>query len=179
MLTGAPSGSTSMSSPFQSGSAPSIDPSAAAAGSTVAMPSQVAPSAAPSSTLTEPTPSGSITAAPRPIIPPEDVPTYGEIYYMVNLTCANIVCHVPLYFEPDLSDANNDQYDILMTRIVEQCGNLPLVKPFEPENSAILKVTKHECGDLAMPKGCTDPDCIGEEKRTALYNWIAAGAPRD
>jgi hypothetical protein len=116
---------------------------------------------------------------PEATVPLEDVPTYGEIYYMVNLTCANIVCHVPFYFPPDLSDANGDQYDILMATLVEQCGGIPLVTPGDPANSAILKVTRHECGDLVMPKGCTDADCIGEEKRTALTTWIAAGAPRN
>jgi hypothetical protein len=53
------------------------------------------------------------------------------------------------------------------------------VTPFEPENSAILRVTtRGECGDLFMPKDCEGEACLSDDKRQALTTWIAAGAPR-
>jgi hypothetical protein len=120
------------------------------------------------------------TAAPEPEAPALDnVPSYADIYFMVNVTCANVVCHVPGGFMPDLSDANDDQYDILMSWTVDECGGVPLVAPGEPEGSAILRVTTRDaCGDLFMPKDCPDDACLSDENREALTTWIAAGAPR-
>jgi hypothetical protein len=163
--------------------APSAIPTAPSAIPTAPSASPTAPSAAPTSTAPEvtgtvPEPSPSVVA-PAPSGSLEDVPSYGEIYYMINLTCANVVCHVPGYFMPDLSDANNDQYEILMNTHIEQCGGAPLVKPGDPDGSAIIMVTHQQCVELAMPKDCTDPVCIAPEKVEALRAWIAAGAPRD
>jgi hypothetical protein len=126
-----------------------------------------------------PEPSETEPADPAPAVVEPAAPSYAEIYYLINQTCANIVCHVPGYYMPDLSDANDDQYDILMNTHIEQCGGVPLVDPGNPDGSAIMMVTHHQCGELAMPKDCTDPVCIPQQSVDALSAWIAAGASRD
>lgn len=186
-----PTADSSVISPMPSETAPGSSVTPPEPSATVPAPSETIPTSsatapepsatvpAPSMTVPVPTAAPTSDPVPAPTVDLEDVPSYGEVYYMINLTCANVVCHVPGYFMPDLSDANNDQYDILMNTYVEQCGGAPLVKPGDPDGSAIIMVTHQQCAELAMPKDCTDPVCIAPEKVEMLRTWIAAGAPRD
>lgn len=104
--------------------------------------------------------------------------TFGDVYYIINLRCANVICHTPIYYPPDLSDINNDLYDTLTTWTVMKCGGLPMVEPGDSANSAMIQVIKGECGDLIMPQGCVDPICISQDELDTLATWIDAGAPR-
>ncbi len=69
------------------------------------------------------------------------------------------------------------------------CG-MPVVTPGNPSNSALVKVLREGCGDVAssncmigtaciprMPMGCTEGvDCIPENYIAAIEQWITDGA---
>jgi hypothetical protein len=116
-----------------------------------------------------------------------EVPTFDDVAWLLNQSCGNGICHVPPGldnegFEPDLITTDyTTLYQQLMTYTVEECGNVPLITPGDPTNSAILKVTQKQCGDLAMPDGCaTEPSfCLFQEDIDILTAWVNAGAPSE
>ncbi len=108
-----------------------------------------------------------------------DVMTFYELDYLLGLTCATPSCHTPIYFEPDLTNAYGDLYDILTTYTVEQCNDNPLVIPGDAENSAMMMLIYGECSEFAMPLECMDPPCLFQEDVDKYAAWINAGAPAD
>jgi hypothetical protein len=94
-----------------------------------------------------------------------------------NYGCTGSDCHggnshtVKLLVNPDL-------YTTLTTHVSKACGNLKVVEPGQPENSALIKILKGPCGlTPRMPYGCMDDSCVEPDVITALEQWIAAGAP--
>lgn len=96
-------------------------------------------------------------------------------------------CHdaggcIPYVFKDD-----DTLHDTLMTTMISRCENRVLVKPGEPENSALYLVLKGEpCGTVGqMPKGCypsEDPtlnSCTTPADLERIRLWIAEGAPEE
>jgi hypothetical protein len=70
----------------------------------------------------------------------------------------------------------------LTTRISANCGNIPVVNPSKPQESALVKILKGPCGTTPrMPVGCVndgDGGCIPDDYIIAIEQWIANGAPK-
>ena len=73
-------------------------------------------------------------------------------------------------------------YMRLTSRISTNCGNLPVVNPGKPQESAIVKILKGPCTPTPrMPLGCVedqDSTCIPADYIAAIEQWIAVGAPQ-
>lgn len=175
VLIGACGGAVGCGSNGEQGTSMLVSATSTAATSTAVTSSEQSSSAAASTSASASVPGS--TAAPSASVP-ADVPAWGEIYYLINQTCAAASCHVPNYIPPDLSDAKNDLYEILTGTSIMRCAGAPLVVPGDPASSALIQVVKHECGTLVMPLGCTEPICIVDSSLQMLTTWIAAGAPR-
>jgi hypothetical protein len=60
------------------------------------------------------------------------------------------------------------------------CGNLKVVEPGQPANSALIKILKGPCGSTPrMPYDCMEDGCVPTDVVTALETWIANGAPQN
>jgi hypothetical protein len=70
----------------------------------------------------------------------------------------------------------------LTSRISTSCGNIPVVSPGNPQQSALLKILRGPCGGTPrMPIGCVedqDSTCIPADYMAAIEQWIAGGAPQ-
>jgi hypothetical protein len=111
---------------------------------------------------------------------PDAVP-WGDVYFIVNMSCGRVICHVPApngASTLDLSDINNDQHMLLMTTHVPQCDGDPLVTPGDPSKSALIKLVKKECGAFVMPQDClpADATCLPQADIDTLSKWITQGA---
>lgn len=79
---------------------------------------------------------------------------------------------------------NNDAalMQTLETVMSPDCGNIPIIKPNDSANSAMVKVLKGPCSTTVpqMPYGCDpSPDsfnCIPANYVSAIEQWIQAGA---
>lgn len=72
-------------------------------------------------------------------------------------------------------------YARLTSHVSKNCGNLPIVNPGKPQESALVKILKGPCTPTPrMPLGCVDDEdaaCIPPEHIAAITQWIAIGAP--
>lgn len=114
-------------------------------------------------------------------------PTFETVQFVVEQTpCNGSDCHGHEANPLDLKvDSPQELYDHLLSTISVKCGELPVVDPGDPGNSALVRLLKGPCGDLAqMPDGCTcDPDpsinnCLPAQYVEAVEKWVEAGAPR-
>lgn len=103
-------------------------------------------------------------------------------------TCAAAPCHgINGAAPPDdpLELPTNDDdllYKNLTSYTSKTCGNIKLVDPGNPTQSALIKILKGPCGTTPrMPYGCSEEtgDCIPNEYIEALTQWITNGAPRE
>lgn len=120
--------------------------------------------------------------------------TYATIQQLIltslnrNTACGSTTCHGGRY-PPTLvwRDSRDDMtlYQALTTTPSKLCGDALLVVPFDPTGSALVKILKDECENIAgtssrMPFYCdADPlygNCITPEQITAIEQWIADGA---
>lgn len=100
--------------------------------------------------------------------------------------CASAPCHAVGGMAPPgnpLTLAVNDQlYANLTTHVSKDCGNIPVVNPGKPDQSALVKVLKGPCSAITpqMPLGCSDAqgNCIPDDFVAAIVQWIAAGASK-
>jgi hypothetical protein len=96
-------------------------------------------------------------------------------------TCASASCHDENGVAPpgdplSLQDDAN-LYTNLTTHISANCGNIPVVTPCKPDQSAIIKVLRGPCGATPrMPYECADDGCIPDSYIDAVSQWIANGA---
>jgi hypothetical protein len=72
-------------------------------------------------------------------------------------------------------------YDTLRSKKVSPCGNVPLVNPGNPEQSALLMLVKRQCGSFVMPDDCPPESsgavtCWPEEDILQVGTWIENGA---
>jgi hypothetical protein len=102
-------------------------------------------------------------------------------------TCSAAPCHgvngVAPPGRPLELPLNDDQqlYTNLTTYISTACGNIKLVSPCDPAQSALPKILTGPCGMTPrMPYMCTEQDgnCIPDEYIAAITHWIANGAPK-
>ncbi|WP_437981465.1 hypothetical protein [Sorangium sp. So ce117] len=108
-------------------------------------------------------------------------PTFETVRAVVAQTgCSDASCHNG-EAEPRLLD-DDTLYATLTTHISEACGDIPLVTPGAPEQSALVKILKGPCGDIArMPNGCVgepgpEYTCLPQAYIDAIEQWVADGA---
>lgn len=103
-------------------------------------------------------------------------------------TCAAAPCHgVNGAAPPDdpLELPTNDDaklYATLTSYVSKACGNIKLVEPGKPAQSALVAILKGPCGMTPrMPYGCSveSGDCIPDEYIAAVSQWIESGARRE
>jgi hypothetical protein len=93
--------------------------------------------------------------------------------------CSGSDCHGGNSHTVKLQD-NAELYTNLTTHVSVDCGNLKVVEPGQPANSALIKILKGPCGSTPrMPYGCTEEGCVPTDVVTALETWIANGAPQN
>ena len=78
---------------------------------------------------------------------------------------------------------NDDEqlYTNLTSYVSVACGNIKLVDPGHPAQSALVSILSGPCGMTPrMPYGCSAEtgDCIPDDYIAAVAQWIADGAPR-
>jgi hypothetical protein len=96
--------------------------------------------------------------------------------------CAAAPCHAVGGMAPPgnpLTLQNTpDLYANMTSYVAKDCGNLKLVNPGKPEESALLKILKGPCGAVPrMPYMCSGEACIPDDYIAALSQWIANCAP--
>ncbi len=113
----------------------------------------------------------------------------GAIESCVSAPCHDIGGMAPPPPKPALflrDDAN--LYKNMTTYVSQGCGNLPLVNPGKPDQSALIKIvsaptgaTGSGCGasTFRMPLGCVDDQCWGADTVAAISQWIANCAPEN
>jgi hypothetical protein len=130
-------------------------------------------------------PGGASGSAPIP-------PTFETVKLVIEgggpiMTCSAAPCHGANGNAPPgrplALPSNDDQllYTNLTSYVSTACGNLKLVTPCDPANSALLRILSGPCGMTPrMPYMCTSADgnCVPDEYIAAIRQWIADGAPR-
>jgi hypothetical protein len=103
-------------------------------------------------------------------------------------TCAAAPCHgvngaAPPDDPLELPTNDDDQlYATLTSYVSKACGNIKLVEPGKPAQSALVAILKGPCGMTPrMPYGCSveSGDCIPDEYIEAVAQWIESGARRE
>jgi hypothetical protein len=109
-------------------------------------------------------------------------PTFDTLKSVINQApCFGAGCHNDDQNPLDLR-IDDQLYTKVTSRISVNCGNIPVVNPGNPEQSALVKILKGPCGQTPrMPLGCLDGDdalCVPPDYIAALEQWIAMGAPQ-
>jgi hypothetical protein len=106
-------------------------------------------------------------------------------YVISNIqpSCAAADCHGANEHNPLNLQVNDGLYANLTMTISEDCGNIPVVNPSNPAQSALVMLLKGPCGDTPrMPAGCLqnefENNCVPDEYIVAIEQWIANGAPQ-
>ena len=69
-------------------------------------------------------------------------------------------------------------YASMTSYVARECGDIKLVTPGKPDESALLKILKGPCGTVPrMPYMCSGDACIPDDYIAALTQWIANCAP--
>ncbi|KYF96887.1 hypothetical protein BE20_58875 [Sorangium cellulosum] len=100
-------------------------------------------------------------------------------FVIENASCFGAGCHNdemnPLNLKVDAELRTR-----LTTHVSKNCGNIPVVNPGKPEESALIKILEGPCGEtMRMPLGCVndgDANCVPPSYIEALSQWIADGA---
>jgi hypothetical protein len=80
---------------------------------------------------------------------------------------------MPLVLAPE-----PDLYTRMRSFVSAACGNIPLVNPGKPNESALVKIITGPCGAIPqMPYQCTGEQCLPAEYVAAITQWIANCAP--
>jgi hypothetical protein len=99
---------------------------------------------------------------------------------VVQAHCADASCHNG-EVKPRLQD-DATLHTTLTTHISKACGNIPVVTPGNPEQSALVKLIKGPCGELPrMPNGCVSTPieeytCLPPDYIDAIERWVRNGA---
>jgi hypothetical protein len=99
------------------------------------------------------------------------------------MQCASAPCHGtggaappdnPLTLQDD-----NTLYGNMMAYVSKACGNMKLVTPGKPDQSALMTALNGPCGPVTprMPYGCSDDSCLPADYIAAISQWIANCAP--
>ena len=98
------------------------------------------------------------------------------------MPCASAPCHAEGGMAPPahplvLQDTPQ-LYATMTSYVAAECGNVRLVNPGKPDESALLRILKGPCGVAPrMPYMCSGDACIPDEYIAALSQWIANCAP--
>src|SRR6266496_4332144 len=81
--------------------------------------------------------------------------------------CASAPCHGAGGMEPPANPLVLQQdaslYGHLTSYVSHACGDIPLVNPGKPDQSALIKVLVGPCGaTLRMPFGCSGEQCLSD-----------------
>jgi hypothetical protein len=112
-------------------------------------------------------------------------PTFQSFKFVIeNMVppCVASDCHGGGVPNPlQMPVANDDQlYNNLMTTMVAECGNIPVVTPGDPSKSALIKLLNGPCGEIPrMPKGCDGTNCVPDEYIASITQWVQMGAPKN
>ena len=101
-------------------------------------------------------------------------PTYEEVATVIERACGTANCHGGALLPSLVNDAALP--DVLRTTVVPGCGNVALVTPGDPGQSALLMLVQREC-DFVMPSNCQSDPCLPLPMIDQITSWIAAGAP--
>ncbi|AUX37683.1 hypothetical protein SOCE836_099130 [Sorangium cellulosum] len=100
-------------------------------------------------------------------------------FVIENASCFGAGCHNDEMNPLDLQ-VNAELRTRLTSHVSENCGNLLIVNPGKPEESALIKILKGPCGDTPrMPLECVndgDAKCVPPNYIEAISQWIADGA---
>jgi hypothetical protein len=107
--------------------------------------------------------------------------TFDTAKFVITQTpCFGAGCHNDAQNPLNLR-VDDQLYTRLTSHVSKNCGNLPVVNPGKPQESALVKILKGPCGPTPrMPMGCVDDldgTCLPADYIAALVQWIAAGAP--
>jgi hypothetical protein len=119
-------------------------------------------------------------------------PTFETVKLVIQgggpiMTCSAAPCHGANGNAPPgrplALPSNDDQllYTNLTSYVSTACGNLKLVTPCDPAQSALPRILSGPCGTTPrMPYMCSSQDgnCVPDEYIAAIRQWIASGAPR-
>jgi len=114
-------------------------------------------------------------------------PTFATVKLVLGgggaiMPCASASCHAvggnaPPSNPLTLQDTP-DLYANMLSYVASTCGNLKLVDPGKPDQSALITSLMGPCGvSPRMPFGCSDVACIPDDYIAALEQWIANCAP--
>jgi hypothetical protein len=114
-------------------------------------------------------------------------PTFATVRLVLGgggaiMPCASAPCHAAGGTAPPgnpLSLQDTPQlYATMTSYVAKECGNMRLVSPGKPDESALIKILKGPCGVVPrMPYMCSDDACIPDDYIAALSRWIANCAP--
>ena len=124
-------------------------------------------------------PSGAVT------IPPATFDTVKMAMSDHNAVsaCASAPCHGAGGMAPPVNPLTLQQdanlYTNMMTYVSHACGDIPLVNPGKPDQSALIKILTGPCGNtIRMPFGCSGDQCLSDAEVAAISAWIANCAPQ-
>lgn len=97
--------------------------------------------------------------------------------------CASAPCHGAGGMAPPVNPLNLQQdaslYANMMNYTSHACGDIPLVNPGKPDQSALIKILVGPCGStIRMPFGCSGDQCLSDAEIAAISQWIANCAPQ-
>lgn len=106
--------------------------------------------------------------------------TFETFKFVITQTpCFGAGCHNDAQNPLNLR-ADDLLYKRVSSHISKNCGNLPIVNPGKPQESALIKILKGPCAPTPrMPVGCVDDEdakCIPSDYIAAIAQWIANGA---
>lgn len=107
-------------------------------------------------------------------------PTFETVKFVIeNVTCFGAGCHNDELNPLDLQ-IDGQLHMRLTSHISKNCGNIPVVNPGNPQESALIKILEGPCGSTPrMPLECVndgDAKCVPDDYIQALTQWIADGA---
>ncbi|MGK3991858.1 hypothetical protein [Sorangium sp. So ce1024] len=107
-------------------------------------------------------------------------PTFATVKFVIqNASCFGAGCHNDEMNPLDLQ-LNDELHSRLLSHVSKNCGDIPIVTPGNPEESALVKILKGPCGPTPrMPIECVndgDAKCVPDEYIDAIAQWITNGA---
>ncbi|XXX75931.1 hypothetical protein WMF30_50605 [Sorangium sp. So ce134] len=100
-------------------------------------------------------------------------------FVIENVTCFGAGCHNDDMNPLDLR-VDEELHARLTSHVSRNCGNLPIVNPGNPQESALIKILTGPCGTTPrMPPECVndgDAKCVPDDYIQAITQWIADGA---
>ncbi|MDD9934855.1 MAG: hypothetical protein OXT09_14695, partial [Myxococcales bacterium] len=118
--------------------------------------------------------------SPTPDDPAAVAPNFETLTFIINQApCFGAGCPNDDQNKLDLR-VDDGLVGRLTSQVSTNCGDMPIVSPGAPEQSALIRILKEACGTTPrMPLGCVDDNdggCVPPEYIAAIEQWIADGA---